>query len=90
MSESDTQDQYFDLPRLSEYSCLGVGTLRDYCRQGLPHFKPKGKVLVKKSEFDAWIEQFRCENESVKDIVNEVIESLKGDKSDSYSGGHST
>jgi hypothetical protein len=76
---TDTEDRYFDLPRLSEYSCLGVGTIRDYIRCGLPCFKLKGKVLVKRTEFDTWIEQFRYGNKSVEDIANEVIESLKSD-----------
>ena len=75
---SDT-DRLLDLKNLSEYSSLGVPTLRDYLRSGgLPHFKLKGKILVKLSEFDAWLEAFRVEgNQKLDDLVDGVMESLK-------------
>ena len=71
-------DQYFDLKNLSAYSCLGVPTLRDYLRSGgLPHFKLKGKILVKKSEFDLWLESFRIKtDQEFNDIIDSVVESL--------------
>jgi len=70
-------DQYFDLKHLSGYSCLAVPTLRDYLKDGLPHFKLKGKVLVKKSEFDAWLESFRVDkNQELDAIVERAINSL--------------
>ena len=53
------EDRYLDLKGLATYSSLGVGTIRDYLKQGLPAFKIKGKVLIRKSEFDEWIEGFR-------------------------------
>jgi hypothetical protein len=70
-------DRYFDLKALSGYSCLGVPTLRDYLRGGLPHFKLKGKILVKRSEFDGWLESFRINKDHELDsIVNGVIRGL--------------
>ena len=75
-------DHFLDLKRLSRYSSLAVPTLRDYLRApgGLPHFKVKGKILVKKSEFDSWLEaKFRIQN-NLDDIVDGVLESLKSDK----------
>ena len=54
------KDQFFDLRGLSAYSSLGVSTLRDYIRRGkLPYLKMRGKILVRKSEFDKWTEKFR-------------------------------
>ena len=51
--EISLKDQYFDLKGLSIYSALAVPTLRDHIRVGcLPYFKVKGKILVKKSDFD--------------------------------------
>lgn len=70
-------DQYFDLKSLSSYSCLGVPTLRDYMREGLPHFKLKGKILVKRSEFDGWLESFRINKDhELGDLVDGVIRGL--------------
>jgi hypothetical protein len=51
----------------------------------MPHFKLKGKVLVRRSEFDDWLESFRVQKDFELDsIVNGVIEGLSDDKS----GGH--
>ena len=70
---------FLDLRGLSKYSSLGIGTLRDYIRSaGLPHFKLKGKILVRVSEFDIWLESFRVDaKQGLNDIVNDVMESLK-------------
>jgi len=78
MSNPPEIDQYLDLKNLSAYSCLGVPTLRDYLRSGgLPHFKLKGKILVKKSEFDLWLESFRIKpDQEFNDIIDGVLESL--------------
>lgn len=72
-------DQYLDLRRLAEYSNLAVPTLRDYLRglNPIPHFKLKGKVLVKQSEFDRWIESFRVDASKLEKVVNDVLNSLK-------------
>jgi len=77
------QDQYFDLRGLSLYSSLGVGTLRDYLRGGsLPHYKMKGKILIKRSEFDDWIQRFRQDKKTLNSMVNEIMNNLKKGKSD--------
>lgn len=73
------QDGYFDLRHLAEYSMLAISTLRDYIRSGkLPAYKIRGKILIKKSLFDSWIEDYRIKKkEDVNQITNEVIKSLK-------------
>jgi len=78
------KDQYFDLRGLSAYSSLGVGTIRDHIRSGsLPSFKVKGKILVRKSEFDSWLEEnFRVSGESLNHMVDEIMNNLKSGKSE--------
>lgn len=80
---SDT-NRLLDLKRLSEYSSLGIPTLRDYIRSaGLPHFKLKGKILVRTSEFDQWLESFRIDKKQELDcLVDGIINSLKQQKSE--------
>ena len=71
-------DIYLDLKRLSEYSSLSVRTLRDHisdCSNPLPHFRVKGKILVRQSEFDKWTEGFRGKS-SVDGIVEEVLRNM--------------
>ena len=76
-----TSDKYFDLKGLSKYSSMGVSTLRDYLKDAaapMPHFKVKGKILVKQSEFDAWIESnFRVDGSELETIVDGIMDSLK-------------
>ena len=73
------EDKYFDLKGLSVYSAVSVGSLRDYVKTGLPHFKLKGKILIRKSEFDAWLERYRVNrSHDINNIANEVMDSLKG------------
>jgi len=74
------KDQYFDLKGLEAYSALKVSTLRDHIRsEGLPCFKVKGKILVKQSEFDTWLEDYRVNRaKEIKDIVDGVMSNLKG------------
>jgi len=72
------RDQLFDLKGLSAYSSLGVGTLRDYLRAGLPHFKVKGKILVRRSEFDQWLEGFRVDRKVDLDgLVDGVLRGFR-------------
>jgi len=69
---------------LHVYSGLGISTLRYHISENeLPAFKipgkngKTGKVLVKRSEFDSWIEQFR-ENDfvDIEAIVNEIVKGV--------------
>ena len=77
------KDQFLDLKGLSMYSALGVSTLREYIRRGkLPAFKLKGKILIKRSEFDRYMEDYRINiNKDIDRIAREAIRSLKGTES---------
>ena len=72
------KDQYFDLRGLSVYSSIGVPTLRTYIKTGsLPAYKLRGKLLIRKSEFDAWIQEFRLSTKKdLKNIVDSVMDNL--------------
>lgn len=74
------KDQYFDLKGLSAYSAFGVATLRDYIRSdALPCFKVKGKILIKRSEFDRWLERYRInKNQDLNYLVDGVMSDLSG------------
>ena len=75
-------DQLFDLRGLQAYSALGVSTLREHIRKGsLPAYKVGGKLLIRRSEFDTWIETFRVQVQDLNGVVDEIINSLKTNKS---------
>ena len=71
---------YLPLKGLARYSGLSVRTLRGYLShpaRPLPHYRVGGKVLVKQSEFDAWMTVFRTEiTPRVDAIVTEVLGGL--------------
>jgi len=72
----EDRNRLLDLPKLSGYSSMSVSSLRDYIKSGaLPSFKLRGKILVRISEFDAWIEGYRD-----KKIIGLVDTLLKGKK----------
>ena len=73
------KDQYFDLRGLSAYSTLGVSTLREYIKGGkLPAYKVKGKVLIRKNEFERWIEGHRMnQKKDIESIADDIIKSMK-------------
>jgi excisionase family DNA binding protein len=74
-------DCYLPLKALAAYSGLGVRTLRDYLSnrmRPLPHYRVGGKILVRRSDFDAWVSQFRVASTpvSVDALVDDVVGSL--------------
>jgi excisionase family DNA binding protein len=73
-------DGYLSIKALSAYSGIGVRTLRAHLVNPLnpiPSYRVGGKVLVRTSEFDQWMAQFRrVGNEDVNQKVTEVLRSL--------------
>jgi hypothetical protein len=73
-------DAYLPLVGLASYSGLSVRTLRGYlshCSRPLPHYRIGGKILVRRSEFDAWATAFRTvEPDRVSALVAETLEGL--------------
>ena len=73
--EKLTDDRYLDLAHLASYSSMGKTTLRELIQAGeLQAFCPRGKVLVKKSTFDSWVEKHPVRpGKAVADLVNEIM-----------------
>ena len=78
---SSISPSYLDLKGLAAYSSSAVPTLRNYLKSGeIPHFKLKGKLLVRVSEFEKWMETYRVGGrEELSGLVDEVMESLESD-----------
>ena len=67
-------DKLLDLRALSEYSCMSRDALRDHIRTlGLPGYKVGGKIIVRKSEFDRWLQQFRIKSLDVDAIAKKIL-----------------
>jgi excisionase family DNA binding protein len=65
---------------LADYSSLSVRKLRDHLADAvhpLPSYRVGGKVLVRRSEFDAWMGRFRHQpGVEAARIVEEVLRGL--------------
>ena len=70
-------DPFLPLRALSGYAGMSVRLLRGFLGSSLhplPHYRVGGKILVRRSEFDTWMVQFRASRAvDVDHIVNEVI-----------------
>ena len=57
-------DPYLSLRALADYSGLSIRTLRGFVELppdgALPCFRLPGKLLVRRSEFDAWIARYHA------------------------------
>jgi hypothetical protein len=76
-------DPFLSLRALAAYSGLSVRTLRSHIADvahPLLHYKVGSKVVVRRSEFDAWMVQHRRRGTGadVGDIVNEMISGVRG------------
>lgn len=81
-SEPPRDDAYLSLRSLARYSDLSIRTLRTYLAHPthpIPHFKMQGKILVKRSEFDAWMLGFRTQHttDTLDDVVDELFQAVR-------------
>ena len=56
-------DPFLSLKALAGYSALSVRKLREYLddpANPLPCYRVGGKILVRRSDFDAWMQQYRA------------------------------
>lgn len=70
------KDRFLDLKNLSKYSCLSVKTLRQFL-PFIPHYKLRGKILIRQSAFDAFIEKFKAEETELDKVVKEITDSFE-------------
>jgi hypothetical protein len=73
-------DPFLSLKALASYSGLGVRKLRDYLTDPahpLPCYRIGGKILVRRSEYDAWAASYRQVGQAEVDrIVSDVLRTL--------------
>jgi hypothetical protein len=77
---STALDPFLPLRALVAYSGIGLRRLYDFLSDPvhpLPHYRVGGKILVRRSEFDAWIAHYRrTQGVDVGGTVNDVLQAL--------------
>jgi excisionase family DNA binding protein len=78
-----TTEAYLSLKDLARYSGLSVRTLRGHIAdqlRPLPSYRVGGKVLVRRSDFDVWVSQFRVDRSSIASVdslIDDVVGALR-------------
>lgn len=73
MTRLTQSDPFFTLPELTKYSSLSRSTLtRSIAEDGLPHYKIRGRVVVRRSEFDRWVST-QCPPKPLTDAGLELL-----------------
>jgi len=72
---------YLDLQDLAQYSSCSVRWLRSRLTDQtapLPHYRIRGKILVKVAEFDQWMKNYRLSAPpgDLEDIVDDVVSKI--------------
>jgi hypothetical protein len=75
-------DPYLGLAALGRVCGMSIRTLRDRIHDAvtpLPAYRVgRGKLLVRRSEFDAWMAKRRYAPATIEDIVENVLRDLAG------------
>jgi hypothetical protein len=77
---AEISDAYLPLKKLARYSGLSVRTLRTWLKHRatpLPHYRIGGKLLIRRSDYDLWVSQFRARAATdVDHVVDDVLRGL--------------
>ena len=72
--------EWLDLKALQRYACVSERTLRDWIHRpanALPAVQVGGKILVRRTEFDRWLEGHRLKIVDVGCIVEDIVAGLR-------------
>lgn len=73
--------EWMDLRILQQYACVSERTLRDWVHRAidpLPAARVGGKILVRRSVFDRWLEAHQVKHIDISCIVDELVAGVKG------------
>ncbi len=73
--------EWLDLRSLRQYACVSERTLRDWIHRTvdpLPAVRVRSKILVRRSEFDRWLEAHLVKHVDLGCIVDELVAGVRG------------
>ena len=79
ISQFHQSREWLDLKALTRYASISERTMRQWIHRAsnpLPAVRVGAKILVRRSEFDRWLENHRLEPMDVGCIVNEMVADL--------------
>jgi excisionase family DNA binding protein len=81
MISEQQQPEWMDLKSLQRYACVSERTLREWIHRTLnplPAARVGTKILVRRSNFDQWLENHRLKSIDVGCIVDELVAGVMG------------
>ena len=78
-SEKSATLDWLDLRRLTQYAAVSERTLRGWIHSPvdpLPAVQVRGKILVRRTDFDRWLEQHAVKPIDINGIVEEIVEAV--------------
>jgi excisionase family DNA binding protein len=81
MERTKTHPEWLDLRALQRYACVSERTLREWIHRAtnpLPAVQVGTKLLVRRSDFDQWLENHRVQVVDVGCIVDELVAGVMG------------
>ena len=78
------ETEYLGFQSISIYMDTSVSSLRDLFKRidAPPIYRLPGKILVRKADIDAWLEQFRQEPQDIDTLIDELMKNdVKGRES---------
>jgi excisionase family DNA binding protein len=81
MNSEQPKPEWLDLRSLQKYACVSERTLRDWIHRAvdpLPAVRVRSKILVRRTEFDRWLETHQVKHVDVGCIVDELVAGVKG------------
>ena len=79
----ETSQEWLGLRKLTEYADVSERTLRSWMRRSddpLPAVQVGAKILIRRSEFDRWLERHRIrtiDSVDIDGIVEELVEKTR-------------
>jgi excisionase family DNA binding protein len=73
--------EWLDLKALQKYACVSERTLREWIHRPvdpLPAVRVGTKILVRRSDFDRWLEGYQIKSVDLGCIVDEVVAGVMG------------
>jgi len=77
-SSRPVETEYLDVQALSIYTSLSPRTIRKILNRqgGPPAYRLPGKILVRRSDWDSWVEQYRREPVDLDILASEALAEL--------------
>lgn len=77
----EAKPEWLDLKALQRYACISERTIREWIHRSsnpLPASRVGTKILVRRSNFDRWLENHKVRTVDVRSMVDDILAGVAG------------